>query len=263
MERDDDGLDVPEREKLAALRYRVAGMIKNLVAARAKVDPEWCKKNNIDGIWFSSTKRPQKAPLARLLSSAAAARGLIIDEFYGGQNSIADAHSDDVNQGANVEKLMDLLCQFVERGELLSLADKPKLATSINWDRIANWDLLPKLRKILDKLPEPAQVESRLSGNSQVQFGRISINVNLPGPKCPRRVRALLEFLSQKRGYSCDMGELADAIWRDPRTNVTETKADDVLKVTRRWFKICSIKLNVTRDERLIQVVELSSEPAA
>lgn len=248
---------------LGRLRNLVAGMIKDLLAARAVVDPAWCDNENIDPQWFFATPRPTAWSPIYLLDQAALGFRRIHEDCRGPLDSRPRVEEDDETPTALVERLKDLLSQFVTDEELMEAADviRHGNGSSVKWDDLANWRLLPQLRDLLDELPEsPNQPGPR------VEFKGLSIDSHgmyYEGRRvdCPPQPQSLLRLLLQQRGRRCHLQDLAVAIWNEQTKVVTAQDASSALKRTREWLRESQIPLYVGQRGNDIYLIEVPPEP--
>ncbi len=227
----------PQRNSdLARLRMLIAGMIKDLVAARAKDDPDWCEEENIDRIWFFSTERPVTRSAIYLLGEAERRLRQFHDGYSGPLSSVPCETQDIDSPIEIVERLRDLISQFTNHDELSHTADQIRQNQKIKWESVAHWHMLPDLRSLLDELPDHSDQTPALVGDERLSADGKNIYVGGHPVKCPKRVQRLLHFLLRKRNRSCHVADLGEAVWNDHARQVSFPQADDVLSEARKWL---------------------------
>jgi hypothetical protein len=245
---------------LKRLRSAAVGMIKDLVAARLIADPSWADKENVRQQWYPTTKVPQKRTPLYLLTEAAQGFEKFSSEFPGLDSVPAYPESESVSL---IEDLRDLLCQFADAEELQFAASqlRKKRFAKTEWNALASWDLLPKLRALLDRLPASLNQLLTTEAPNVVYHGSMKIR-GVRGQKWK-----LLDHLVAHEAFdednACFLEALAEPVWGDHAINVTPKKIDQLSSKTSKWLNFHQIPYRITRtgDCMWLEKVDLDSMP--
>lgn len=248
---------------LARMRNAAAGMIKNLVAARAKSDPDWVKKAEIDRHWFPTTRRPTTQSATYLIVQSANGFREFGETFSGPLDSVPCVNENDESPAALAEKLMDLLCQFTNHEELIQAADILRRGgKSFSWDLCANWELLPELRSLLNRFPNCSKEER------SPQVGNQNLSTSDPDivmfgerkQKCPGNTWKLLNHLVRQPKYKCELQEFAEPLLGDHAQKVTIAYFDPVASRANTWLEKNNVPFKVSRTKDVIQLEATAHE---
>ncbi len=131
-------------------RYAAAGFLKNIILARLKFDKSFLtdkayKQWKLDKLRFDNVAPEQ------LLRQARTQLEKIERDFVGNRDSIAAPE----DEGERREQLLEDVIGFTTTDDLAGAIKLLRQGESVEWEPLARWDLLPKIRKALDFLPVP------------------------------------------------------------------------------------------------------------
>lgn len=142
-----------QRADMHRLRWRVAGIVKDLAAGRALHDPAWCQATLLDQIWFRTSTRPTNWSDLYFVICASANLHRFHEDYGPCLSSMQAITSNErcYHVARTVRRLVSRLttCSKLRRIESDIRRNKP-----VQWDKQIRWELLPELRRVLDALPE-------------------------------------------------------------------------------------------------------------
>lgn len=143
-----DRLD-PDGYDLGDYRYAVAKVIKLLIRARAKAEPDFLSGTEYVA-WRLSDIHDDRTDAQTLLKLAQVATRELWQKYIG-PNGSGGVRGDDPHG-----ELKEAVVQFTMYGAYCEL--EPDMG-QIDWKNVANWSALPRIRAGLDALPHPSHVD--------------------------------------------------------------------------------------------------------
>lgn len=135
-----------------ALRMIVAGIIKDILSARLQVDSENVSSETREQWWGSSSAPATKSP-HYLLRSAARHLETFQQHHFGRGFSVSPFDSEDPSDpDFQEQRVCELILDFAEPSALLTAAASVRTNQTVDWSALADWDSLPELRRLLDRL---------------------------------------------------------------------------------------------------------------
>ena len=148
---------------LGEYRYAAAKLVKLLIRARAKVEPDFLTDNEYRR-WGLANIQDDPDTLETLVQTADVCNSYLWSSFIGPCGSGGVALDDPLGD------LKALVIHFSISCEPSELRSRIRRGESIDWPKAAAWELLPAIREGLDGLPEPRGVRSGKAG-LQVELG--------------------------------------------------------------------------------------------
>ena len=150
----DTATDIPFDESsakfLAQFRYAAAGFLKTLILARKKQDSDFVT-GEMRERWVLDEFGTEKRSCEFLLGVALERRLVFLKKYVGYRDSIPCPETEEEER---LETLRENVATFVSAAELDRAIEAVRRSDSVDWDRLARWELLPAIRAGLDELPE-------------------------------------------------------------------------------------------------------------
>jgi hypothetical protein len=194
------------QEELGRFRYKAAALVRFMLRARAKGDPQYHESNKaIYKIWTLSNISEDELTLAELLHRARLQIFDINEQFLHWESG--SLLYDDRDPLADLKHLVGFFMADYHCG-INEAIRRAESGQPIDWQYLARWEDIPAIRKWLDQLPDPRDQ----NGPDQAGQVRWGDRVEPLQPVAHR----LLQYLWDKADH-VPVNDAISAVWVDEK----------------------------------------------
>jgi hypothetical protein len=161
---DSDEIGQLEFADPTSFRNAAAGLIKSLIRARARQEPEFLRANDYQrwGVTDLQSERRSCTTLLRLFQQL---RDQFEHRLIEGQNSIPEPSSSD--DADLIDAVVDQIWGFVQ-GDINQAIRDAERGRQVQWNKLAAWSNLTELRDALDRLPSTPRRKVKTSPTGEL-----------------------------------------------------------------------------------------------
>ena len=257
-----------QRQEQAELRYAAAGLIKSLIRARCRQEPDFLPIGELQR-WGVSDVAAENRPCAQLLTRVRQLRERFERKFLAGEDSIPAPSS--VDEAEAIDTVFDRTAAFIH-GDLEEAIRAAVRGEVVAWQALADWSQLAALRDALDRLPqkdkdsagdEEASEESD-ADRPQEQDGPVppdefiyrGVTYQVPAGVVYRLIDAL--WHAPRRRLLCE--DLAELVWQDQNAESTPGQIASARTRANAAFRKHRLSFQVKIAKGWVRLVETDTE---
>ncbi len=152
MEPTEIPFDNGDPEFLAKMRLAAAGFIKEIILARAKCEEGFLAEDIRESWHITESDVDSRVSAESRLNQAKATQKRYSQDFVGFLDSVPRRKTKEEEE--KLEELRENILRFSSKKRIAKAIKILQEGKKVDWEEVALWGLLPKIRAGLDKLPE-------------------------------------------------------------------------------------------------------------
>jgi hypothetical protein len=230
--------NIPFRESdpdfLVRFRGAAAGFIKDLIVARSKQQPRFLSDEICQRWGISQTALPAQS-CEYCLQAVKAHLAKIHQEFVGYGDSIRSPES---KEDDRLERLRESVATLVNSRKLDTAIERARRGLSIDWAKLARWNLLSDIREGLDELPRPNGKKPKEPPTGDGPFPPDGFRYGGREERIDRyKVWKLVNYLWTCRNRTSAFEDLAQPVWGEKETIVGKDQVGSLRRDANHFFE--------------------------